>query len=98
MEKQGDIELPSYRGDIINDIAFTPQVAHARSACGCSAPIASPPRRSTCSALSRKAAYADLERVHQWTMGFLKDSPAGERYQELADRISESLLSCAPAA
>jgi len=25
MERQGDVELPSYRGDIINDIAFTPQ-------------------------------------------------------------------------
>jgi 3-deoxy-7-phosphoheptulonate synthase len=32
-----------------------------------------------------------LERVHQWTLGFLKDSPAGHRYQELASRISDSL-------
>jgi 3-deoxy-7-phosphoheptulonate synthase len=29
--------------------------------------------------------------VHQWTLGFLKDSPAGERYRELAGRISDSL-------
>ena len=25
LEKQGDLELPSYRGDIINDLAFNPQ-------------------------------------------------------------------------
>ena len=35
--------------------------------------------------------YADLERVHQWNMGFVKDSPQGHRYQELADRIAETL-------
>ena len=32
-----------------------------------------------------------LERVHQWNMGFVKDSPQGHRYQELADRITETL-------
>jgi 3-deoxy-7-phosphoheptulonate synthase len=89
-EKQGDVELPSYRGDIINDIAFTPQ---ART----------PDPQRLLSAYRQSAAtlnllrafaqggYADLERVHQWTTGFLADSPAGERYKELADRISESL-------
>jgi 3-deoxy-7-phosphoheptulonate synthase len=35
--------------------------------------------------------YADLERVHQWNMGFVKDSPQGHRYQELADRIAETM-------
>ena len=33
----------------------------------------------------------DLERVHQWTLGFVADSPAGVRYEELANRISETL-------
>ena len=37
----------------------------------------------------RAGGYADLERVHQWNMGFVKDSPQGHRYQELADRIAE---------
>ena len=36
--------------------------------------------------------YADLERVHQWTLGFVKDSPQSHRYQALADRISETLV------
>jgi 3-deoxy-7-phosphoheptulonate synthase len=35
--------------------------------------------------------YANLEHVHKWTLGFLKDSPAWERYQALADRITEAL-------
>ena len=25
--------------------------------------------------------YADLHNVHRWTLGFIADSPAGERYQ-----------------
>jgi 3-deoxy-7-phosphoheptulonate synthase len=35
--------------------------------------------------------YANLENVHKWTLGFLKDSPAFEQYQDLADRITETL-------
>jgi 3-deoxy-7-phosphoheptulonate synthase len=90
MEKLNGAELPSYRGDIINDIAFTdgsrtpdPQrllKAYRQSA-------------ATLNLLRAFAqgGYADLERVHQWTLGFLKDSPAGHRYDELAGRITETL-------
>ena len=35
--------------------------------------------------------YANLEHVHQWNLGFVKDSPAGHRYQELSDHIAETL-------
>ena len=35
--------------------------------------------------------YANLEHVHKWTLGFLKDCPAWERYQALADRITEAM-------
>jgi 3-deoxy-7-phosphoheptulonate synthase len=35
--------------------------------------------------------YADLNRVHQWTLGFLADSPQGERYKQLAEQISQTL-------
>ena len=35
--------------------------------------------------------YANLENVHRWMLGFVKDSPQAERYQELADRITETL-------
>jgi 3-deoxy-7-phosphoheptulonate synthase len=90
MEKKGDIELPSYRGDIINGPEFTSE-----------ARIPDPNRqieayRQSAATLNLIRAfatggYADLERVHQWTLGFVKDSPQGHRYQELAARIEETL-------
>jgi len=83
-------ELPSYRGDIINGSEFTPE-----------ARIPDPNRqleayRQSAATLNLLRAfagggYANLERVHQWTLGFVKDSPQGHRYQELADRISETM-------
>jgi 3-deoxy-7-phosphoheptulonate synthase len=90
MEKKGDIELPSYRGDIINGPEFTSE-----------ARIPDPNRqieayRQSAATLNLIRAfatggYADLERVHQWTLGFVKDSPQGHRYEELAARIEETL-------
>jgi len=35
--------------------------------------------------------YADLHKVHQWTLGFIADSPEAERYQDMADRVDETL-------
>jgi 3-deoxy-7-phosphoheptulonate synthase len=89
-EKKGDLELPSYRGDIINGAEFTP-----------AARIPDPNRqleayRQSAATLNLIRAfamggYADLDRVHQWMLGFVKDSPQSSRYQALADRISETL-------
>ena len=89
-EKRGSLELPSYRGDIINDIAFTPD---ART----------PDPRRQIEAYRQSAAtlnllrafahggYANLKSVHNWMLGFVKDSPQSRRYAELADRISQAL-------
>jgi len=89
-EKKGDAELPSYRGDIVNGPEFTPE-----------ARIPDPQRqleayRQSAATLNlirafAQGGYADLERVHQWTLGFIKDSPQGRRFEELAGRISETL-------
>jgi len=91
VEKKGDVELPSYRGDIINGAEFTPE---ART----------PDPQRQLQAYRQAAAtlnlirafamggYADLERVHQWTLGFVKDSPQSHRYRALADRITETLV------
>ena len=35
--------------------------------------------------------FANLDHVHQWMLGFVKDSPQASRYQEMADRISDAL-------
>ncbi len=90
IEKQGDVELPSYRGDIINGIEFTTRPA-SRIRNARSWPIASLRRRSTCCAPLRMGGYANLDNVHQWMLGFVKESPQAERYRKLADRISETM-------
>jgi 3-deoxy-7-phosphoheptulonate synthase len=89
-EKQGSKELPSYRGDIINGIEFEDgarnpdpnriEMAYRQSA-------------ATLNLLRAFAqgGYANLEHVHQWMLGFVKDSPQGHHYQEIADRITEAM-------
>ena len=89
-ESQDGMELPSYRGDIINDIAFTPEARTPDPARLMSAYRQSAATLNLLRAFAQ-GGFANLERVHQWTLGFLADSPAGERYMELADRISDSL-------
>ena len=90
METIGGVELPSYRGDNINGIEFT---AAAR--------VPDPER--LVQAYNQSAAtlnllrafaqggYADLHQVHRWNLDFVADSPLGQRYAELADRLSETL-------
>jgi 3-deoxy-7-phosphoheptulonate synthase len=89
-EKVDGVDYPIYRGDIINDAALsregrTPDperqiMAYRQSA-------------ATLNLLRAFAqgGYANLEHVHNWTLGFIKDSPAFERYQELSDRITEAV-------
>src|SRR5215213_5412675 len=89
-EKKNGIELPSYRGDIVNGAEFT---TAART----------PDPQRLIEAYHQSAAtlnllrafahggYASLGRVHQWMLGFVKDPKAMERYRQVADRISETL-------
>jgi len=84
------VTLPSYRGDIVNDIAFTPE-----------ARIPDPERlllayRQSAATLNLLRAfasggYADLTRVHEWTMGFMKDSQAYPRFEQLAQKIDDAI-------
>ena len=89
-EKKGAVELPSYRGDIINGIEFDEatrapdpnrlEMAYRQSA-------------ATLNLLRAFATggYANLQHIHQWMLGFVADSPQSNRYQELANRITEAL-------
>ena len=89
-EVPGGIELPAYKGDMVNGMEFTP-----------AARIPDPERLMQ--AFSQSAAtlnllrafaqggYADLHQVHRWNLGFVARSPQGERYREMADRLSETL-------
>src|SRR5579864_6851557 len=89
-ETQNGLTLPSYRGDIVNAMEFDPEARR-------------PDPRRMIQAYSQAAAtlnllrafaqggYADLHRVHAWNQDFVSDSPQGERYQQLADRLTETL-------
>jgi 3-deoxy-7-phosphoheptulonate synthase len=89
-EKVNGVELPSYRGDIVNDIAFT---AQARTPDPQRQLMAYRQSAATLNLLRAFATggFANLGSVHQWMLGFLKDSPQSRRYKELADRISDAL-------
>jgi 3-deoxy-7-phosphoheptulonate synthase len=84
------VTLPSYRGDIVNGNDFT---AEAR--------IPDPDRMVR--AYNQSAAtlnllrafaqggYADLQKVHQWTLGCVAGTLQGARYQDLCARLDETL-------
>ena len=89
-EKQGGIELPSYRGDIVNGPDFTeksrvPDPARMEFAYFQSA--------STLNLLRAFASggYADLHEVHRWNLDFVEASPLAGKYRDLAHRIDETL-------
>ena len=84
------VTLPSYRGDIVNDIAFDPAArapdpARMMRAYNQSAITLNLLRAFT------QGGFADLARVQQWNQAFIAASPQGERYGELSRRIQESL-------
>ena len=89
-EKQAGVELPSYRGDIINGPEFDADVRRPDPA---RQEMAYRQSAATLNLLRAFAqgGYANLDHVHQWMLGFINDSPQRERYEQLADRISETL-------
>lgn len=90
METKDGVTLPSYRGDNINGLDFTSEAREPdpqRMVKGYNQAAA------TLNLLRAFAhgGYADLNKVHQWNLGFVENSPLGERYQDLADRIDDAL-------
>ncbi|CAM5393138.1 3-deoxy-7-phosphoheptulonate synthase [Aquamicrobium terrae] len=89
-ETKGGVTLPSYRGDIINGLEFDeksrvpdPQrqvMAYRQSA-------------ATLNLLRAFAqgGYASLENVHRWMLGFVSGSPQAEKYESIANRITETI-------
>ncbi|HHS82872.1 MAG TPA: 3-deoxy-7-phosphoheptulonate synthase class II [Devosia sp.] len=84
------VELPSYRGDIINGIEFT---AEAR--------VPDPERmimgyRQSAATLNLLRAFAtggfaNLTRVHEWTTSFMKGANVSPRYEEIASKIEDAI-------
>lgn len=90
VEVQGGVTLPSYRGDIINGIEFS---AEARMPDPQRMSMAYRQSAATLNLLRAFAqgGYANLENIHNWMLGFVRNSPQGERYKILTKRISEAL-------
>ena len=89
-ETIGGKTLPAYRGDIINGIEFDPAARAPNPERMVQVYGQSAATMNLLRAFAR-GGYADLHRVHGWTLGFVDRSPAGEKFRELADRISDSL-------
>ncbi len=90
MESKEGVELPVYRGDIINGIEFSmdsriPDPRRMSMAYRQSAATLNLLRAFS------QGGYANLENVHTWMLSFISNSPQGERYKLLAERISEAI-------
>ncbi len=89
-EEIDGVKLPSYRGDIINGIEFNeaervPNPYNMLKAYNQSASTLNLVRAFA------RGGLADLNKVHQWNLDFIKDNPLGKRYDELSNKIDHSM-------
>lgn len=89
METVDGVELPSYRGDIINDLDFTAQARIPNPEKMLRAYTQAAATLNLIRAFST-GGYADVHQVHGWTLGFT-DSDRASKYREVANRISDTL-------
>jgi 3-deoxy-7-phosphoheptulonate synthase len=90
VETRGATTLPVYRGDAVNGQEFTaaarrPDARRLRRMYEASAATLNLVRAFA------TGGFADLHQAHAWNRGFVTDSPAGRRYEEIADEIGRSL-------
>ena len=89
-ETKDDVELPSFRGHIVNDTDFN---AGARTADPKRLLMAYNQSSATLNLLRAftSGGFADLTQVHSWNQQFVANSPAGAQYKEIADGITNAL-------
>jgi 3-deoxy-7-phosphoheptulonate synthase len=90
VEEAGGVELPSFRGHMVNDDAQTPEGR-----------IPDPERmlqgyHQSAATLNlvrafTKGGFADLTQVHMWNQEFVASSPEGRRYEVIASEIERAL-------
>jgi 3-deoxy-7-phosphoheptulonate synthase len=83
------VELPSYRGDIINELAFTEKARFPDPLKMLQAYTQSAATLNLLRAFST-GGYADMKQVHRWTLGFT-ESDRATQYRKMATRISDAL-------
>ncbi len=84
------VTLPSYRGDNINGMEFTPEARRPDPQRMVQSYNQSAATLNLLRAFAQ-GGYADLHKVHQWTLGFLSNTATAEKYSRFADRIQETL-------
>ena len=89
-ETRDGVTLPAYRGDAVNDLEFTlaartPDPSRLVKVYNTSAATLNLVRAFT------NGGFADLREVHSWNQGFVRDSSAGERYEQMAREIGRAL-------
>ena len=89
-EEKNGIKLPSYRVDIINDIAFNEEARFPNPENMLKAYFQSSATLNLLRAYSR-GGLADLTKVHKWNLEFIKDNPLGKKYEELSNEIDHSM-------
>ena len=89
-EVQDGVSLPSYRGDNVNDIAFTAEAREPDPAKMLRGYMQSAATLNLLRAFA-SGGYANLHQVHKWNLDFTGRSLWSAQYQEVADRIGEAL-------
>lgn len=88
-EVKDGVELPSYRGDIINELDFTPEARIPDAGKMLRAYTQAAATLNLLRAFS-KGGFADVHRVHAWTLGFA-DGDGASQYRDMAGRIQDTL-------
>jgi 3-deoxy-7-phosphoheptulonate synthase len=84
------ISLPSYRGDAVNGLEFTPEARQPDPMRLVQTYHASAATLNLVRAFTQ-GGYADLRQVHSWNQDFVSESTPGKRYEEMAEEIDRAL-------
>jgi 3-deoxy-7-phosphoheptulonate synthase len=90
VEVRDGVELPAYRGDMVNGFGFTAEERAPDPGRLLRAYHAAAVTLNLCRAFTQ-GGYADLRQVHAWNQDFVANSPAGRRYERLAGEIDRAL-------
>jgi len=84
------VELPAYRGDMVNGLEFSAEARRHDPTRMIEAYHRSAATLNLVRAFTQ-CGYADLRQVHAWNQDFVRDSPAGQRYERMAGEIDRAL-------
>jgi 3-deoxy-7-phosphoheptulonate synthase len=89
-ERIGDVDLPSFRGHMVNDEAFDEEARRPDPGRLVAAYQQSASTLNLLRAFT-KGGFADLSQVHQWNQQFVASSTEGQRYERIAAEIDRAL-------